>query len=544
VQEETMAKERLCERCGEPVPGDALGGDCPRCLLEAGLAPEEEPFDRDDLARVFPGLTIEDLIGRGGMGVVYRARQRSLDRTVALKILPPEAAKDAAFSERFAREARALARLSHPNIVAVHEAGERDGLFYLVMEFVSGPNLRQAQEEGRLAPEEALAVVPQICDALQYAHDHGVVHRDIKPENILLDRGGRVKIADFGLAKILAREPGDRTLTGTDQVMGTLHYMAPEQIQSPLDVDHRADIYSLGVVFYEMLTGELPLGRFPPPSSRVEVDVRLDAVVLRTLEREREQRYQRADEVKTEVASIATTPPPAFEPAEAPPAEKAPPVHPLAVVGALGLPATIVLVALAAASGIGFAWPLLFAIPAAGAMSSVVAWVLIRGSGGRYGGLGLAKAGVIVPLVLGAVLFLAGLVISLVLVPWKAYDAEIDRMKAEVLVLVRKVDEAEGNPSDELIDDVTDPTRRGWFRSLSDEELIELGMKEELGLAFIHPGTLPGRLSEFEVRGSWQSPDDGEVTIGYGRFELEFPVVKAAGRWYLGFGKVVRIDGR
>jgi serine/threonine protein kinase len=250
-----MDDERRCESCGEPVPADAPGGGCPRCLLAAGLEPGEEPFPRERLAVAFPGLDIEGMIGRGGMGVVYRARQRSLDRVVALKILPPEVAEDPAFADRFTREARALARLSHPHIVAVHEAGEADGLYYLVMELVDGPNLREAQAAGRLAPEEALAIVPQICDALQYAHDQGVVHRDVKPENILLDRGGRVKIADFGLAKILRRSSEDRTLTGTDQVMGTLHYMAPEQMTSPLEVDHRADIYSLGVVFYEMLTG-------------------------------------------------------------------------------------------------------------------------------------------------------------------------------------------------------------------------------------------------------------------------------------------------
>jgi serine/threonine protein kinase len=148
--------------------------------------------------------------------------------------------------------------------------------------------------------------VPQICEALQYAHDQGVVHRDIKPENILLDKRGQVKIADFGLAKLLGQEAADSALTGSRQVMGTPHYMAPEQMEKPLAVDHRADIYSLGVVFYEMLTGELPLGRFAPPSQRVHVDVRLDEVVFRALEKEPERRYQHASEVKTEVESITT----------------------------------------------------------------------------------------------------------------------------------------------------------------------------------------------------------------------------------------------
>jgi hypothetical protein len=173
------------------------------------------------------------------------------------------------------------------------------------MEYIDGVNLRQAQRAERLAASEALAIVPQICDALQYAHDQGVVHRDIKPENVLLDRSGRVKIADFGLAKLIGKGPDNFTLTGTLQVMGTPRYMAPEQLERPSAVDHRADIYSLGVVIYEMLTGELPVGRFPAPSERVEVDVRIDQVVLRTLEKEPERRYQRASQVKTELASAA-----------------------------------------------------------------------------------------------------------------------------------------------------------------------------------------------------------------------------------------------
>ena len=165
----------------------------------------------------------------------------------------------------------------------VYDFGHRDGVYFLVMEFVEGVTLRQTIARGGFAPAEALAMVPHICEALQYAHDQGVVHRDIKPENILLDRSGAPKIADFGLALLTGASPETR-LTQIAQVMGTPHYMAPEQMEHPGDVDHRADIYALGVVFYEMLTGELPVGRFPPPSQKVEVDVRLDQVVLRTLE--------------------------------------------------------------------------------------------------------------------------------------------------------------------------------------------------------------------------------------------------------------------
>jgi tRNA A-37 threonylcarbamoyl transferase component Bud32 len=257
-----------------------------------------------ELAPHFPQLEILELLGQGGMGAVYKARQPKLDRLVALKILPAEAGADAHFAERFNREARALARLDHPNIVRVHDFGDSGGFHYFIMEYVEGVNLRQVMRAGDLKPEQALKLIPQICEALQYAHDEGIVHRDIKPENILLDKKGRVKIADFGLAKLLARTPADFTLTATHQVMGTPHYMAPEQMDKPQTVDHRADIYSLGVVLYEMLTGELPLGRFAPPSQQAPVDARLDAIVFRALAREPEWRYQHVSEVKTAVDAI------------------------------------------------------------------------------------------------------------------------------------------------------------------------------------------------------------------------------------------------
>lgn len=257
-----------------------------------------------ELEQHFPQLEILDLAGHGGMGAVYKARQRGLDRMVALKILPPEVGKDPSFAVRFEREARALAKLSHPNIVGVHDSGNSGGFYWVLMEYVDGVNLREAIQTKELSPEEALAIVPQICEALQYAHDEGVVHRDIKPENILLDKKGRVKIADFGLARLLGQAAENFTLTGTHQVMGTPKYMAPEQMEGSHEVDHRADIYSLGVVFYEMLTGELPLGRFDAPSQKVQLDVRVDDVVLRTLEKEPSRRYQNASEIKTDVESI------------------------------------------------------------------------------------------------------------------------------------------------------------------------------------------------------------------------------------------------
>jgi serine/threonine protein kinase len=161
-----------------------------------------EPPSLERLGAAFPQLEVIELIGQGGMGAVYKARQKQLDRIVALKVLPPGIGGDPSFAERFTREAKALAKLLHPNIVALFEFGQADGIYYLLMEYVDGVSLGQLLRSSRVSPREALAIVPQICDALQYAHDQGIVHRDIKPENILLDRRGRVKVADFGLAKL------------------------------------------------------------------------------------------------------------------------------------------------------------------------------------------------------------------------------------------------------------------------------------------------------------------------------------------------------
>lgn len=238
------------------------------------------------------------------MGAVYRAHHRKLDRPVAVKIIDVAQHEDIAFAERFAREARTLAQLDHPNVVAVHDFGHRDDLYYLIMELVDGVNLRQAIDAGGFEPHEALSMVARICEALQYAHDKGIVHRDIKPENILVDRAGTIKIADFGLAKLIGGTDGPR-LTHTHQIVGTPHYMAPEQIEKPGQVDHRADIFALGVVFYELLTGELPMGRFPVPSARVAIDVRLDEIVLRTLEKEPALRYQQARALRSDVEILS-----------------------------------------------------------------------------------------------------------------------------------------------------------------------------------------------------------------------------------------------
>ena len=307
--------KNACSRCGTEVPASSPAGLCPRCLLEGvsvdadhSTAPRWiQPPPLAEVAAAFPHLEILAFLGAGGMGCVYRVRDRISGRVAALKILPRDLASDPAFVERFEREARTLSRLSHPNIVGIHGFGSAGGYCFLLMELVDGANLRQAIRSGRFTPAQALALIPPLCEALQYAHSQGVLHRDIKPENILLDAEGRVKIADFGIAKILGSGgtvADDATLTRTGARLGTPHYMAPEQVEHPEQVDHRADIYSLGVVFYELLTGELPLGRFQVPSAKATLDARIDDIVLRALAKERELRQQSAGQVKSEVEGL------------------------------------------------------------------------------------------------------------------------------------------------------------------------------------------------------------------------------------------------
>ncbi len=210
--------------------------------------------------------------------------------------------------------------MNHPNIVTIYDFGQAGGFYFLLMEFVDGMNLRQLLRTRKFAPEEALAIVPPLCDALQFAHERGIVHRDIKPENILLDKMGRVKVADFGIAKMMGNGNGDDSAKTaspgnvTQSVVGTPAYSAPEQKTDPRRVDSRADIYSLGVVFYEMLTGELPEKPIVPPSRKVQVDVRLDEVVLRALETKPELRFQQASAFKTQVETIAQTAAPDAKP--------------------------------------------------------------------------------------------------------------------------------------------------------------------------------------------------------------------------------------
>jgi len=284
-------------------------------------APEPE-----QLQASFPQYEIQSVLGRGGMGAVYKGWQKSLKRFVAIKILPPGLEDDGAnFAERFQREAQAMARFSHPGIVAVFDAGETpDGLFYFVMEYIEGTDVQKmVRENGPLPPEHALAITAHVCDALAYAHKRGVIHRDIKPANIMVDAEGQVKVADFGLAKV-ATDDSAALVTGSHVSMGTMDFMAPEALYGMGHVDHRADLYAVGVMLYQMLTGEVPRGRFELPSIvKPELDPRFDAIIDRAMQKNPEKRYANATDIRSDLDQILTAPVPhrsAVQDAPPPPA--------------------------------------------------------------------------------------------------------------------------------------------------------------------------------------------------------------------------------
>lgn len=272
---------------------------------DAGPWPDE---GAGELADVLPGFEVMDFIGRGGMGAVYQVRQLSLNRVVAVKLLAPHALSDAGgldFAARFKVEAQAMARLNHPNIVAVYDFGEsEDGRLFYVMELVEGTDLgRRIASGGRLPPEEALRVALAMCDALICAHAQSVVHRDIKPSNILLGGDGRIKVADFGLARI--DDPATAALTVSGTSMGSQGYAAPEVFRAAAQADHRADIYSMGVVLYEMLTGDVPRGMFKLPSKKVPgLDPRFDLIICKAMEEAPDERHQSAAEMKAELEPL------------------------------------------------------------------------------------------------------------------------------------------------------------------------------------------------------------------------------------------------
>jgi len=275
-----------------------------------------EPPLPEDLQRLLPQYEFLGIIGRGGMGVVYKARQAHLDRDVAVKVLPGTISQDGdgSYAKRFRREARAMAQLSHPSIVSVYDFGTTgEGHLYFVMEFVDGMDIQQyiKHRGGRLPQEEALSITGSLLDAMDYAHTQGVVHRDIKPANVLLTSDGRVKIADFGLAKTLGTQVDvdASAVTVSHAAVGTPGFVAPEALAGGGAVDHRVDLYAAGVMLYQMLTGRLPRGAFTPPSKLFpEIDPRLDRIVRHAMASDPQDRQASASVLRSELTAVSSNP--------------------------------------------------------------------------------------------------------------------------------------------------------------------------------------------------------------------------------------------
>lgn len=315
VDDQTVEEPEFkrCPECGEVIAEDAPEGVCPSCLLLQGVSDfsgdaekreSSRSIDVADIAPSFPKLKILENVGGGGMGTVFKAQQSGLERTVALKILTA-GSSSLEFHERFLREARAMAKLSHPGIVTIHEFGEVDGFYYFIMEFVEGESLANRLRKGPIPPEESVGIVTAVSEALEFAHGKGIIHRDIKPGNILIGSDGSVKVADFGLAKLVLDDSADAfSLTMENQSIGTPFYMAPEQRVCSAKVDHRVDVYALGVVLYEMLTGKPPELDYDPPSETAGVDQGFNTLVRAATASDPDQRIVSAAAFRDQLKAI------------------------------------------------------------------------------------------------------------------------------------------------------------------------------------------------------------------------------------------------
>src|SRR5215470_11454259 len=253
---------RFCRKCGATVPPNSPEDSCGACLLEMALRSDQpvagvaDPGHRSAMSMDFGDYELFEQIGRGGQGVVFRARQKSLNRTVALKVINLGQWANKAHLKRFRREAEAAAHLDHPCIVPIYEVGERDGSCYFSMKFVEGGQLDEVAKRKPMPPRRAAELIAKVALTIHYAHEHGILHRDIKPGNILLDAKGEPHLTDFGLARLVESES---TVTGTKEVLGTPSYMAPEQaVGETGKLTSAIDVYGLGAVLYQLLTGQPP----------------------------------------------------------------------------------------------------------------------------------------------------------------------------------------------------------------------------------------------------------------------------------------------
>ncbi len=340
VRKYARGKPYSCPRCKKPMelaePNPVRGASGAAAAKKPAPAAEPdgsagsppniarppETADGDSgefVGRVLGGCRLLEKIAQGGMGVIFKATQLNLNRIVAVKVLAEDLSDDESFVRRFIEEARAAGQLSHHNIVHINDVGEHRGVFYFIMEYVDGENLKAVlQRSGPLSVERALVVALQVCYALRHAHERGIIHRDIKPENVMITRDGVVKLADLGLAKRIGAGAGDG-LTQAGSIFGTPYYMAPEQAKDFSNVDQRSDIYSLGVTLFKAISGRVPFdgrspieimvkaldGRHPPLRSlRDGVPELVEKLVDRMMARRQEDRFQGIDEVISELKRI------------------------------------------------------------------------------------------------------------------------------------------------------------------------------------------------------------------------------------------------
>jgi len=297
-----------CSECGAKIWEGAELSLCDRCVSKTiGVSLGRRKNDERDVAeaagleKAFPRFEIGEALGRGGMGRVYRVRHKGLDRTLALKVLAADRLSSVEAEERFRREARTLARLEHPNILPITDSGTSGGFRYLVLEYAEGGSLRdRLLKRGPREIRESLEVAQQVASALEYAHSKGVVHRDIKPENILFDGGGRIKVADFGLAQLVSDESGEDLLDEPETSLGSPRYMAPEQKGRP-EVDARADVYALGLVLHEMLCGRLPSASDKVAHLRPTASPGVNRIVEKATRKAAEERYGSAKELREDL---------------------------------------------------------------------------------------------------------------------------------------------------------------------------------------------------------------------------------------------------
>lgn len=299
-----------CAKCQAALPKIEVQIKSPKA--QGGAVPQELTFRQHQL--VAGRYTVQNIIGRGGMGCIYKVHDNTLNEDVALKTLLPQFARDKVVVERFFNEARIARQLSHQNIVRVHDIGTTDGVIYISMEYLRGKSLRAYMENlmpgQRLPLKSALKVFDELCGALEYAHQF-TVHRDIKPENVMITQDGRVKLMDFGISKLMA----STQLTQASMVMGTPFYMSPEQLRNSASVDARADIYSVGVMLYEVLTGNVPVGMAKPVSEiRPDLPPDLDPIVRKCIEQEPVSRFQSASELRDAIREVRATVDPDFDP--------------------------------------------------------------------------------------------------------------------------------------------------------------------------------------------------------------------------------------